>query len=69
MREDNLLALRRKAYLSATDSNHDRAVYANLFLGLNDPGVNKLCVSEITYIWQVREWVYLAVLVDAYSRR
>ena len=50
MREDNLLVLRRKAFVSTTDSNHDRAVYANLVPGLNVTGVNQLWVSDITYI-------------------
>ena len=69
MREDNLLALRRKAFVSTTDSNHDRAVYANLVPGLNVTGVNQLWVSDITYIRLAREWVYLAVVLDAHSRR
>ena len=69
MREDNLLVLRRKAFVSTTDSNHDRAVYANLVPGLNLTGVNQLWVSDITYIRLAREWVYLAVVLDAYSRR
>ena len=69
MREDNLLALRRKAYLSTTDSNHDHAVYANLVPGLNITGVNQLWMADITYIRLVREWVYLAVILDAHSRR
>ena len=69
MREDNLLALRRKAFVSTTDSNHDRAVYANLVPGLNVTGVNQLWVADITYIRLAREWVYLAVILDAYSRR
>ena len=69
MREDNLLALRRRAFVSTTDSNHDRTVYANLVPGLNVTGVNQLWVSDITYIRLAREWVYLAVVLDAHSRR
>ena len=69
MREDNLLVLRRKAFVSTTDSNHDRAVYANLVPGLNVTGVNQLWVADITYIRLAREWVYLAVIPGAYSRR
>lgn len=69
MREDNLLALRRKAFVSTTDSNHDRAVYANLVPELNINGINQLWVSDITYIRLTREWVYLAVILDAWSRR
>ena len=69
MREDNLLALRRRAFVSTTDSNHDRAVYANLVPGLAVTGINQLWVADITYIRLVREWVYLAVILDAFSRR
>ena len=69
MRENNLLALRRKAFVSTTDSNHDRAVYANLVPGLNVTGFNQLWVADITYIRLAREWVYLAVILDAHSRR
>ena len=69
MREDNLLALRRKGFVSTTDSNHDRAVYANLVPGLSVRGVNQLWVSDLTYIRLAREWIYLAVILDAYSRR
>ena len=69
MREDNLLALRRKAFVSTTDSNHDRTVYANLVPELNVTGLNQLWVSDLTYIRLAREWVYLAVILDACSRR
>ena len=69
MREDNLLALRRRAFVSTTDSNHDRSVYANLVPALNVTGVNQLWVSDLTYIRLAREWVYLAVILDAFSRR
>ena len=69
MREDNLLALRRKSFVSTTDSNHDRAVYTNLVPGLNITGLNQLWVADITFIRLAREWVYLAVVLDAYSRR
>ena len=69
MREDNLLALRRRAFVSTTDSNHDRAVYANLVPALKITGINQLWVSDLTYIRLAREWVYLAVILDAWSRR
>ena len=65
MREDNLLALRRKAFVSTTDSNHVRCVYPNLVPGLNVTGVNQLWVFDLTYIRLAREWVYLAVVLNA----
>ena len=69
LREDNLLALRRKAFVLTTNSNHDRAVYANLVPGLSVTGVNQLWVSDIPYFRLAREWVYLVVVLDAHSRR
>ncbi len=69
MREYNLLALRRHAFVATTDSNHDRCVYPNLVPGLNVSGVTQLWVSDLTYIRLAREWVYLAVVLDAHSRR
>ncbi len=62
MCEDNPLALRRKAFVSTTDLNHDRTVYANLVPGLNITGHNQLWVADITFIRLVREWVYWAVV-------
>ena len=69
MREDNLLALRRRAFVSTTDSSHDRAVYANLVPELNVTGLNQLWVSDITYIRLFYERVYLPVQLDRWSRR
>ena len=63
MREDNLLALRRRAFVPTTDSNPDRTVYANLVPGLNITGINQLWTADITYIRLAREWVYLAVIL------
>ncbi len=69
MREDNLLALKRRAFESTTDSNLERAVYANLVPELNVTGVNQLWVSDNSYIRLARDWVNLAVILDACSRR
>jgi transposase InsO family protein len=68
MREDNLLCRRRRAFTATTDSNHTLKVFPNLArdLVLND--VNQLWVADITYIRLPREFVYLAVLLDAFSR-
>ena len=70
MREDNLLCLRRRKFVVATtDSRHDHTVYPNLAGGMERTGVNQLWVADITYIRLETEFVYLAVVLDAFSRR
>lgn len=70
MQEDNLLCLRRKKFIvCTTDSNHGRPVYPNLAAELKLSGINQLWVADITYIRLEMEFVYLAVILDAYSRR
>ena len=70
MREDNLLCLRRRKFVVATTNpNHTRPVYPNLANGMVLTGVNQLWVADITYIRLELEFVYLAVVLDAFSRR
>ena len=69
MREDNLLCLRRRKFVVTTDSNHTRPVYPNLARGMMLTGLDQLWVADITYIRLETEFVYLAVVLDAYSRR
>ena len=69
LREDNLLCLRRQAFVRTTDSNHTLTIYPNLARGLVLSNINQLWVADITYIRLRREFVYLAVILDAYSRR
>jgi transposase InsO family protein len=70
MREDNLLCLRRKKFrVMTTNSNHDRPVYPNRARGMMLTGIDQLWVADITYIRLKTEFVYLAVILDAYSRR
>ena len=69
LRQDNLLCMRRQAFVRTTDSNHSLPVYPNLARGLAVSNINQLWVSDITYIRLRREFVYLAVILDAYSRR
>ncbi len=69
LRQDNLLCLRRQAFVRTTDSNHTLTVYPNLGRGLVLSNINQLWVADITYIRLQREFVYLAVILDAYSRR
>lgn len=69
MREDNLLCLRKRKYVSTTDSGHGQPVYPNLAADMALSGINQLWVADITYIRLRREFVYLAVVLDAFSRR
>ena len=69
MRQDNLLCLRRKKFIRTTDSEHGLAVYPNLVPTLDISAVNQLWVADITYLRLLREFVYLAVVLDAFSRR
>ena len=69
MRQDNLLCLRHKSFVVTTDSKHDLPVYPNLARDLAPSDVNQLWVADITYIRLRAEFVYLAVVLDAFSRR
>jgi putative transposase len=69
MRADNLLALRKRRYVLTTDSRHPLAIYPNLVPRLMVHGVNQLWVADITYIRLRETFLYLAVVLDAYSRK
>lgn len=69
MREDNLLSILRRKYVFTTDAKHDNHIYRNLAPKLALTGINQLWVSDITYIRLRNETVFLAVVLDAYSRR
>ena len=69
MREDNLLCLRRRKFVVTTDSNHGLPVYPNLAGEMALTGLDQLWVADITYIRLLSEFVYLAVILDAFSRR
>ena len=70
MREDNLLCVvKRKFVVRTTDSAHGRKVYANLAGAMMLTGMDQLWVADITYLRLEEEFVYLAVILDAYSRR
>lgn len=69
MREDNLLCVRRRKFVVTTDSSHGRKVYPNLARQRMLTGVDQLWVADITYIRLQQEFVFLAVMLDAYSRR
>jgi putative transposase len=69
MRQDNLLCLRKRRFVCTTDSRHTYAVYPNLTRDWKPTAINQLWVADITYIRLRESFLYLAVILDAYSRR
>jgi transposase InsO family protein len=70
MRRDNLLCLRRRPFVPATtDSRHQWRVVPNLARGLVPSGLDQLWVADITYVRLREEFAFLALLLDAFSRR
>jgi putative transposase len=69
MRQEKLLCWRRKSWIRTTDSEHGLAIYPNLARDLKVSGLNQLWVADITYIPLQIGFAYLAVILDAYSRR
>jgi len=70
MREDNLLCLRKAAFRPATtDSNHRWRIWPNLARRMTPMGPNRLWVADITYVHLAETFVYLAVVLDAFSRK
>ncbi|MHB8412232.1 MAG: IS3 family transposase [Candidatus Acidiferrales bacterium] len=69
MREDNLLGIQPKRFVVTTNSNHKLEIYLNLAGRMKLTGINQLWVADITYIRLKTEFVYLAVILDAFSRK
>ncbi|MDI6738240.1 MAG: IS3 family transposase [Nanoarchaeota archaeon] len=70
MREENLLCKPKKKFrITTTDSNHNFPTYQNLAKDIALTGINQLWVADITYVHLVHECVYLAVIIDVYSRK
>lgn len=69
MREDNLLCLRTKPFVRTTDADHAFLIYPHLVPTLNVTGLNQLWIADITYVRLRYEFIYLAVILDAFSRR
>jgi len=69
MREDNLLAVQPKVFVLTTDSDHELEVYLNLARRMKLTGIHQLWVADITYLRLNREFVFLAVVLDAFSRK
>src|SRR5262249_59239700 len=70
MRTDNLLCLRRCSFVPVTtDSQHSWRVVPNLARGLDVTGLDQLWVADITYVRLLEEFAFLAIVLDAFSRR
>ena len=69
MAEDNLLAIRRRRFVRTTDSQHQLRVYLNLAARMELSGIDQLWVADLTYIRLREQFLYLAVILDAFSRR
>jgi len=69
MGEDNLLCIKKKFIPRTTDSDHALQVYPNLAKGMEITSINQLWVADITYVRLVKEFVYLAVILDVFSRK
>ena len=69
LRTDNLLAVRRRRFIVTTDANHRFRVYPNLAESMEVTALNQLWVADLTYIRLRREFVFLAVVLDAFWRK
>ena len=69
LRNDNLLAIRKRKFVATSDSAHGYTVYPNLAQYVQVTAINQLWVADITYLRLGREFVYLAVVLDVFSRR
>lgn len=69
MKEDNLISVKKRFKLQTTDSNHGEKVFPNLVKDMIVTGINHLWVADITYIQLSKEFVFLAVIIDVFSRR
>ena len=70
MREDNLLCLRAKPFVPyTTNSRHEFPIVPNLVRGLVPTGIDQIWVADITYIRLATQFIYLAVVLDAHSRK
>lgn len=69
MREDNLLCIKKKFKPSTTNSNHKHKIYPNLIKNLEINRLNQVWASDITYVQLSNEFIYLAVIIDLFSRK
>ena len=69
MREHDLQPRRHRRFVATTDSSHKLPVFPNLARGMAPVGPNQLWVADLTYVAVVGRFVYVALVIDAWSRR
>jgi putative transposase len=69
MRLDNLLSIRRSAFVTTTDSDHEFEVHLNLASRMQLSTIDQLWLADITFVRLQQEFVYLAIVLDAFSRK
>ena len=69
MREQDLRVRPKRRYVATTDSDHDGPIFPNLAEDLVPTGPDQLWVADLTYIRILSGFVYLAVVLDGWSRR
>jgi transposase InsO family protein len=69
MQQDQLLAVRRRKFILTTEAGHDLPVYVNLAARLQLTGIDQLWVADLTFLRLRGEFLFLAVVLDAFSRR
>lgn len=69
MRQESLLCKIKKSFIKTTDSSHGYCTYPNMAKDMLVSGIDELWVADITYIRLLREFVYLSVVLDAFSRK
>jgi putative transposase len=69
MREHDLSPKRKRRYVVTTDSNHDSPIYPNVAMNAEIDGPNQLWIADLTYIAIATGFAYLAVVLDAWSRK
>jgi putative transposase len=69
MREHDLQPRTRRRFVATTDSDHDDPIFPNRVNGMIVDGPNQLWVADITYVAISAGFVYVAVILDAWSRR
>ena len=69
MKENDLTVWPRRRFIATTDSNHDGPIFPNLAKDFVPTNLNQLWVADITYIAIATGFVYLAAILDAWSRR
>jgi len=69
MRESDLLVKSKRKWVSTTDSRHGFRVWPNLYREVTPTGINQVWAADLTYVRLLWEFVYLAVILDAFSRR